>query len=433
MGYGITPAPSSARHASPGGGDEEAKRVTQDVAITGMGIVSCLGLTLDDVSDALQSGRSGIVLDQARVDAGFRSPLSGKIRDFNPRNWGLTRKHLKTMGEPAQYGYAAARDAIADAGLSDEDLRNHRCGIIMGNDSTAKAVLESHRTWTDDGATRFIGSGYVFQGMNSTVTMNLATLFGIQGANWTLSGACASGAHALGQAFHLIRAGLQDIVLAGGTQETNLESMGSFDALSAFSTRTENPEMASRPFDASCDGLVPSGGGACLVLESAERAKARSANIYGLIKGYGFSSNGNPHLSRPTVEGAVAAMSMALTDAQAEPGDIDYVNAHATSTPLGDAIEAAAINEILGPKTPISSTKSMTGHECWMAGASEVVYTSLMARDKFLAPNINFNCLGDDCPKINVIPETSSAEIGLAMSDSFGFGGTNAVLILDFN
>ena len=398
-----------------------------------MGIVSCLGLTLDDVSDALQNGRSGIVLDHARVEAGFRSPLTGQVKGFDPKNWGLKRKHLKTMGEPAQYAYAAARDAIADAQLTQEDITNHRCGLIMGNDSTAKAVVQSHEAWRKDGATRFIGSGYIFQGMNSTITMNLATYLGIQGANWTVSGACASGAHAIGQALYLIRSGIQDIVLAGGAQETNMESMGSFDALSAFSTRTDAPETASRPFDANCDGLVPSGGGACLVLESLDRARARGARIYGIVRGYGFSSNGTPHLSRPTSQGASAAMNMALEDAQANPDEIDYVSAHATSTPLGDTVEATAIAEVLGANVPVSSTKSMTGHECWMAGASEVVYTCLMARDRFLAPNINFDRLGDDSPTINVISESTPAEIGLAISDSFGFGGTNAVLVLDFN
>ena len=397
-----------------------------------MGIISCLGLSLDDVSSGLRGGRSGIVLDESRVAAGFRSPLTGKISGFEPAKHGMKRKHLKTMGEPAQYGYAAALDAMSDAGLSVEELQNPRCGLIMGNDSTAKAVLESHKTWVDEGATRFIGSGYVFQSMNSTVTMNLATFLGVQGANWTLSGACASGAHAVGQAFHLIRSGIQDVVLAGGTQETNLECMGSFDALSAFSLRMEEPEEASRPFDAHCDGLVPSGGGACIVLENVQHAKERGKEIYGYIRGYGFSSNGNPHLSRPTARGAVAAMRMALEDANVQPSEIDYVNAHATSTPLGDTTEATAIHEVLGSDTPVSSTKSMTGHECWMAGASEVIYTSLMARDSYLAPNINFANLPDGCPGINVIPETSGNDMGLAMSDSFGFGGTNAVLILDY-
>ena len=403
------------------------------VAITGMGIVSCLGLNLDDVSNSLQQGKSGIVFDQERVDAGFRSPLTGKVTGFDPKNWGLKRKQLKTMGEPAQYGYAATIDAIADAGLSEEHIRHPSCGIVMGNDSVAGATIEGHKIWEENRETRFIGSGYIFQGMNSTITMNLGTYLGIQGASWTLSGACASGAHALGQGYALIQSGLQDIVLAGGAQETNYQSMGSFDALTAFSTRLDAPTEASRPFDADCDGLVPSGGGACLILENIKHARDRGARIYGTIEGYGFSSNGTPYLSRPDAAGSARAMRMALDGAKIAPDTIDYVNAHATSTPLGDAAEAAAIAEVLGLSVPVSSTKSMTGHECWMGGASEVIYTTLMARDRFLAPNINFNRLRDDCPVININAQTREAKINRALSDSFGFGGTNAVLILDYS
>lgn len=404
----------------------------RQVAITGMGIISCLGLNLDEVAQSLRNGRSGIGVDAKRIDAGFRSPLTGIVEGFNPRDWGLKRKHLKTMGEPAQYGYAAAKDAIADAGLAEEHLHSDRCGVIFGNDSIARATIEGNEAWREGGATRFIGSGYIFQGMNSTVTMNLATLFGVRGANWTVAGACASGAYAIGQGFQLIRSGVQDIVLAGGAQEINQESMGSFDALSAFSTRVDEPQKACRPFDAGCDGLVPSGGGACLILEELEHAQSRGASIYGLVSGFGFSSNGTPHLSRPSVEGAVSAMKMALRDARAEPPDIGYVNAHATSTPAGDVVEATAISEVLGCDVPVSSTKSMTGHECWMAGASEVVYTALMARDGFFAPNINFERVADGCPAINVVSQTREADMRRALSNSFGFGGTNAALVLEF-
>ncbi|MFP6584556.1 MAG: beta-ketoacyl-[acyl-carrier-protein] synthase family protein [Candidatus Hydrogenedentota bacterium] len=403
------------------------------VAITGMGIISCLGLNLADVSHSLQNGRSGIMFDEERVKAGFRSPLTGKIVDFDPENWGLKRKHLKTMGEPAQYGYTAALDAIADAGLDDEQIQNPRCGIVMGNDSVAGATVEGHKTWEENGATRSIGSGYIFQGMNSTVTRNLATYLGIQGASWTLAGACASGAHAIGQGCALIRSGLQDIVLVGGAQETNYQSMGSFDALTAFSTRLDSPTEASRPFDVDCDGLVPSGGGACLILEDLEYARQRGARVYGIVRGYGFSTNGTPYLSRPDANGAARAMRMALDDAKISPATINYVNAHATSTPLGDAAEATAIAQTLGTQIPVSSTKSMTGHECWMGGASEVIYTTLMARDKFLAPNINFTRMREDCPAININHETRSMELKYAMSDSFGFGGTNASLVLDYS
>lgn len=402
------------------------------VAITGLGIVSCLGFTLDEVSRGLQDGRSGIVVDPVRLELGFRSALTGTVPDFDAKRWGVNRKQAKTMSEPALYAFAAATDAVRDAGLEGSDLESERCGIIFGNDSTVRSSVESIDALRDTGDTRFLGSGYIFQSMNSTVTMNVATYFGIRGANWTVSAACASGANAIGQAAMLIRSGMQDVVLAGGAQEINAECMASFDALGAFSVRHDAPTKASRPFDADCDGLTPSGGSACLVLERYDRARARNARIYGVIRGYGFSSDGTGHLSKPSGEGAVRAMKMALDDAKVDPSEVTYVNAHATSTPLGDAVEGAAIGALLGDEVPVSSTKSMTGHECWMAGASEAVYTTLMARDGFLAPNLNFSKRHPECPPIDIVRETRAAPGGLAMSNSFGFGGTNAVLVIDY-
>jgi len=340
---------------------------------------------------------------------------------------------LRTMNEAACYGYAATMDAINDAYLRHEELANDRCGIVFGNDSCVKAAVDAVDIARAEGATRGIGSGHIFRAMNSTVTMNLASVLGLGGAAWTLSAACASGAHALGQALLLVQSGLQDIVLAGGAQEINWESMASFDALGAFSTREEEPEKACRPFDANRDGLVPSGGAACLIVEDLEHARARGVRVYAILRGYGFSCDGSGHLSQPNVRGAISAMRRALTDADVQPHEVDYVNAHATSTPVGDLAEAKAISEVLGATTPVSSTKSMTGHECWMAGASEALYTILMARDGFLAPNINFGEFEEGFPRINIVKRTTAASIGIALSNSFGFGGTNAALVLDFH
>lgn len=401
-------------------------------AITGLGIVSSIGGSVEEVVESLRSGRSGIVCDETRVERGFRSPLTGCIRDFDPRKRGLTRKQLRTMDEPAYYAFGAVMDALADAGLSKEDLHSERCGIVFGNDSCIASSVGAIDIARDKGETHPIGGGYIFRTMNSTVTLNFAPMLGLGGAAWTVSAACASSGHAIGQAAMLVATGLQDVVLAGGAQEIAWESMAAFDALGAFSLRTDEPERASRPFDAQRDGLVPSGGAACLVIEDFDHACARDAPIYGVVRGYGFSSDGSGHLTQPNATGAARAMRMALDNAQVDPSEVDYVNAHATSTPVGDRAEAAAIAEVLGTRVPVSSTKSMTGHECWTAGASEALYTTLMSQHGFIAPNINFTALDDDCPPIHVVGETVESPIKIAVSNSFGFGGTNAVLVLDY-
>jgi 3-oxoacyl-[acyl-carrier-protein] synthase I len=404
----------------------------RQVAITGLGIVSCIGSTLDEVTASLRAGRSGIAVDDERRKAGFRSALAGRIAGFDEGRRGWSLKMLRSMGEPARYALAAASDAVEDAGLLPAQLESERCGVIFGNDSCAKPAVESVDVVRNEGATHFIGGSHIFKTMNSTVTMNVAAVLRVKGANWTVSAACASGAHSLGQAAMLIRAGLQDIVIAGGAQEMSWEVMASFDALGCFSTRESDPAGASRPFDVDRDGLVPSGGAAALVLEDLEHALARGARVYGIVRGYGFSSDGAGQLSKPESGGAVRAMRMALRDARLDAAEIDYVNAHATSTPVGDRVEAEAIAEVFGTTVPVSSTKSMTGHECWMAGASEALYTALMAKGGFIAPNVNFSRLDEGCPRINVIARTVSRDIGVAVSNSLGFGGTNAALVLDF-
>jgi len=404
------------------------KNKLKSVAITGIGIVSCLGNDMESVVSALKNGHSGIVYDEQRKNLGFKSPLTSKLNGFAPKDLGLTKKALRTMCEPALFSFSAAKDAVEDSGLSQDLIQSDRCG-----DSTIKAGVESIEIAKKYKETHYIGSGYIFRAMNSTITMNLAAHFKTRGANWTISAACASGAHVIGQALMMIRSGYQDIIIAGGAQEINWMSMASFDSLNAFSSRIDDPEKASRPFDKERNGLVPGGGAASIVIEDLDHAISRGADIYCIIEGYGFSSGIGKNLSEPNPKGSVKAMGNALKDAGIAPEKIDYISAHATSTLTGDLAEAIAINKVFGPTTPVSSTKSMTGHECWMSGTSEVIYTILMAHNKFIAPNINFSSLSDDCPQINVIHTAKEAQLGFAISNSFGFGGTNAAIVLNFN
>ena len=410
----------------------EKNNTRRAAAVTGMGIISCLGLNQETVAGALKQGKSGIFFDDTRASLGFRSPLTSKISGFRPADYGIGKKAQRSMCEPALYAMAAAKDAVRDAALTKADLQTDRCGIIFGNDSTIRAGVKAIDIAREYNETRYIGAGYIFRAMNSTITMNLAAHFQTQGANWTVSAACASGAHVMGQALMMIRSGMQDIIIAGAAQETNWMSMASFDSLNAFSSKINTPETASRPFDRERDGLVPGGGGACIIIEDLDRALERGADIYCVIDGYGFSSGIGKTLSEPNQKGSETAMNNALKDAGLKPEKIDYINAHATSTIIGDLAEAVAINRVFGARTPVSSTKSMTGHECWMSGASEVVYTILMAQHQFMAPNINFTALDDDCPPIEVVSETRDADISYAMSNSFGFGGTNAAVVLNF-
>jgi 3-oxoacyl-[acyl-carrier-protein] synthase I len=292
------------------------------------------------------------------------------------------------------------------------------------------ALLEATDIIRTKKDTMLVGSGSVFQALNSTVNMNLATIFRLKGINFTVSAACASGSHAIGLATMFIQSGMQDIIICGGAQETNIYSMGNFDALSAFSIRESDPTKASRPFDKNRDGLVPSGGAATVIVESLDSAKRRGAKILGEIIGYGFSSNGE-HISNPSVQGPARSLRMAMKNSGLKASAIDYINAHATSTPAGDASEAQAIFDVFGEvKTPVSSTKSMTGHECWMAGASEIVYSMLMMEDSFMAPNINFETPDEFSAKLNILTKTTTKNIDVFLSNSFGFGGTNSSLIV---
>lgn len=399
------------------------------VVVTGMGIYSCIGKNKEEVCESLRAGRSGIGIDPKRVEYGYRSPLTGIVE--TPKLKGvLDRKLRMYLAEQGEYAYMATLEAWNDAKIDSEYLENNEVGILYGNDSSAKAVIESHEIAVAKKDTTLIGSSAIFQSMNSTVSMNLATIFKLKGINMTISAACASGSHAIGLGAMMIRNGLQDMVLCGGAQETNYLSMGSFDGISTFSTRVDDPTKASRPFDKDRDGLVPSGGAASLVLEEYEHAVARGATIYAEIIGYGFSSNGG-NISQPSDEGCYRAIMRALNEAGIEPKDIDYVNAHATSTPQGDYQEAKALARFFAEhKTLVSSTKSMTGHECWMAGASEAIYSILMMKNSFVAPNINYT-EGDEYSKLlNITPVTVDKKLNIVLSNSFGFGGTNSALII---
>jgi 3-oxoacyl-[acyl-carrier-protein] synthase-1 len=398
------------------------------VVITGLGIYSVLGNTLDNVRDSLYSGKSGIVFDPRRKEMGFRSALTGKLD--RPDLKGVLHRRMRVgMPEQADYAYMATTEALKHAGIDQEYLDKNVVGILYGNDSSAVPVIEGWEIMKEKKDTSLIGSGAIFQQMNSTVTMNLSVIFKLKGINLTVSGACASGSHAIGLGYLLIQQGLQNMIICGGAQEVNPESTGSFDGLSAFSIRENEPTKACRPFDRDRDGLVPSGGAATVIIESYESAMKRGAKIFGEVLGYGFSSNGD-HISVPNVEGPVASLESALFNAGMNANEIDYINAHATSTPVGDMNEAEAIFKVFGGKIPVSSTKSMTGHEMWMGGASEIIYSLLMAHNDFIAPNINFENPDDASRKLNIIPNTQSAKLGTFLSNSFGFGGTNSSLII---
>ncbi|HBS12455.1 MAG TPA: beta-ketoacyl synthase [Flavobacteriaceae bacterium] len=398
------------------------------VVITGMGIYSCIGSNLEEVKASLYAGKSGIVFDQDRKDFGYRSALTGAVETPNLKKI-LTRRQRISMGEEAQYAYLATVEALENAGVSQDFLDKNEVGILFGNDSTARSIIESIDIVREKMDTTLVGSGAIFKSMNSTVTMNLATIFKLKGINLTVSAACASGSHSVGLGFHLIKSGLQDMIICGGAQEVNKFAMGSFDGLGVFSTN-ENPIKASRPFDKNRDGLIPSGGGASLILESYESAISRGATILGEVVGYGFSSNGE-HISTPNVDGPFRAMKKALDQASVLPEQIDYVNAHATSTPVGDQNEAKAIHAVFENSSPyVSSTKSMTGHECWMAGASEIIYSMLMMENSFIAPNINLEETDEDSAKLNLVKQTINKKIDVFLSNSFGFGGTNSAIVV---
>ena len=360
---------------------------------------------------------------------GFLSALTGHLEIPNLKGV-LSRNQRVYMPEEALYAYCATADALKAAKIEQDYLDSHEVGLLYGNDSSAEPVVASVDAMRAKNDTSMIGSGGIFKSMNSTVTMNLSCIFKLKGINLTVSGACASGSHAIGWGSMLIQNGLQDMVICGGAQEVNPYSVCSFDGIGAFSKRESEPEKASRPFDKNRDGLVPSGGAATVILEDYESAVRRGAPIIAEVLGYGFSSNGD-HISVPNVDGPARSLRMALAHSELKISDIGYINAHATSTMVGDQNEAKAIYQVFGDNMPpVTSTKSQTGHEMWMAGASEVIYSTLMMKNGFVGANLNFETPDEDSAKLNIPAKRIEKHFDCFLSNSFGFGGTNSTLII---
>lgn len=394
-----------------------------------MGIYSCIGKNLDEVRESLYNGKSGIVFDPVRKEMGFRSALTAYLEKPDLKGV-LSRNQRVYMPEQALYAYVATAEALKNARIDQDYLDSHVVGLMYGNDSSADPVVKAVDTMRAKKDTTLVGSGAIFQSMNSTVTMNLSCIFKLRGINLTVSGACASGSHAIGLGALLISNGLQDMVVCGGAQEVNPFSIGSFDGISAFSVRESDPTRASRPFDRDRDGLVPGGGAATVIIEEYEHAVKRGAPILAEVLSYGFSSNGD-HISTPNVAGPTASLEMAIRLAGINIDEIGYINAHATSTPVGDAQEAKAIYNVFGDRRiEVTSTKSQTGHEMWMAGASEVIYSMLMMKNDFIAANINFENPDEDSAKLLIPDKRIEKKFNTFLSNSFGFGGTNATLIV---
>lgn len=409
--------------------EEFILNMSQRVVITGMGIYSCIGKNKEEVLNSLFEGKSGIGIAEDRREMGYRSCLCGILERPNLKGL-LDRRQRLCLPEHGEYAYVATVEALAQAGIDNEFLLNNEVGILYGNDSSAEAVISGVDVIREKKNTVLVGSGNIFQSMNSTITMNLATIFNLRGINFTVSGACASGSHAIGMGYLLIKQGLQNCVICGGAEEVNKYSVGNFDALNAFSTRENFPTKASRPFDKNRDGLVPSGGAATIILESYESAIKRGATILGEVIGYGFSSNGD-HISVPNVDGPKRSLQMAIRNSGIDISEIKYVNAHATSTPRGDMNEAKAIAEVFGEHKPyVASTKSFTGHEMWMAGTSEIVYSMLMMHNNFIAANLNFEEPDEESSKLNIPTTRVDIEFDTFLSNSFGFGGTNSTIII---
>lgn len=394
-----------------------------------MGIYSCIGKNLDEVRESLYNGKSGIVFDPERKEMGFRSALTAYLEKPDLKGV-LSRNQRVYMPEQAMYAYVATAEALKNAKIDQDYLDRNVVGLMYGNDSSADPVVKAVDTMRAKKDTTLVGSGAIFQSMNSTVTMNLSCIFKLRGINLTVSGACASGSHAIGLGALLISNGLQDMVVCGGAQEVNPFSIGSFDGISAFSVRESDPTRASRPFDRDRDGLVPGGGAATVIIEEYEHAVKRGAPILAEVLSYGFSSNGD-HISTPNVAGPTASLEMAIRLAGINIDEIGYINAHATSTPVGDAQEAKAIYNVFGDRRiEVTSTKSQTGHEMWMAGASEVIYSMLMMKNDFIAANINFENPDEDSAKLLIPDKRIEKKFNTFLSNSFGFGGTNATLIV---
>jgi 3-oxoacyl-[acyl-carrier-protein] synthase I len=396
------------------------------VVVTGMGIVSCLGNDISAVLDSLRAGRSGIKFQESYKEKGFRSLVAGSIDiDLTPL---IDRKVLRFMGDAAAYTYLSMQQAIADSGLTEDQVSNERTGIIMGSGGASSMNLVEAADILREKGLKRVGPYRVTQTMGSTTSACLATPFKIKGVNYSISSACATSAHCVGNAMELIQLGKQDIVFAGGGEEEHWTLTALFDAMGALSTKyNDTPDKASRAYDANRDGFVIAGGGGCLVLEEYEHAKARGAKIYAEIVGYGATSDGYDMVA-PSGEGAVRCMKQALATVK---GDIDYINSHGTSTPVGDLAELRAVKETFGNKIPaISSTKSLTGHSLGATGVQEAIYSLLMMEHDFICASANIETLDPEAEGMPIVlKRQDNVKLNRVMSNSFGFGGTNATLV----
>ena len=401
--------------------------------ITGIGIWSCIGQSVQEVEQSLRLGKSGIGIDPERTAYGYQSPLTGIVPRPDIKAQGLRRSQRITLSEPGEYGYMAMKEALAMAPVSDL----YRCGLIVSNDSTAGALAETEAIMAEYHDSRRLGAGMVFRTLNSSVSMSLASIFGIGGLTLSVSAACAGGGHAIGLAHSLIQSGQLDCCIVVGAQEVGLHAYTSFDALGLFSKRTDNPAAASRPFDTERDGLVPSGGAACVILETAGHAAMGNRKPLATVDGYGFSTS--PDLVSPSADAIYQSMAAALSAATVPSGSplgpgISAIMAHATSTPDGDRAEAEAIHRFCldkGLSLPfVISTKALTGHECWMSGVSQIVYALIQMQGGFIAPNINLRTIDPAAATLRIPTAPTVTTLTTVLCNAFGFGGTNSSLVI---
>ena len=398
----------------------------RNVVITGVGIKSCIGNTYDEVLDSLKNGKSGITADETHKKMGFRSQVSGSV-DLNFSEL-IDRKLYRFMGESAAYAYLAAQDAIEMAGISELHLNSDRTGVVAGSGGASTRVMVSTADITREKGPKRIGPYAVTKSMGSSISAILGTAYKLKGINYSISSACATSAHCIGHGADLIKSGQQDIVIAGGGEDLHWSSSSLFDAMGALSSNfNDNPSTASRAYDKNRDGFVISGGAGMVILEDEEHALKRNANILAKLTGYYATSDGYDMVA-PSGEGALRCMKGALKNHGSE---VDYINTHGTSTPVGDVAELKAIKELFKNDIPvISSTKSMTGHSLGATGVQEAIYSIMMMREKFIAPSINIDELCDEAYGLNIATQTLEKDIGSVLSNSFGFGGTNASLVL---
>ena len=398
----------------------------RNVVITGVGIKSCIGNTYQEVLDSLKNGKSGITANETYKEMGFRSQVSGNV-DLNFAEL-IDRKLYRFMGEASAYAYLAAQDAIDMAGISEDHLNSEKTGIVAGSGGSSTRVMVSTADITREKGPKRIGPYAVTKSMGSSISAILGTAYKLKGINYSISSACATSAHCIGHGADLIKSGQQDIVIAGGGEDLHWSSSNLFDAMGALSSNfNDNPSSASRAYDKNRDGFVISGGSGMVILEEEEHAKKRNANILAKLTGYYATSDGYDMVA-PSGEGALRCMKGAM---QNHGSEVDYINTHGTSTPVGDVAELKAIKELFKNDIPvISSTKSMTGHSLGATGVQEAIYSIMMLKEKFIAPSINIDELCDEAEGVNIATETIEKDVNSVLSNSFGFGGTNASLVI---